>query len=289
MDWKPEGATFPVASPGDPDSLRALRPWVLEDDDALRMWYTGDDGTTTRILSATRRPGRAWERHGVALDAGFAGDTDAYGVEAPCVVTTPGGYAMAYAGFDGEVSRLHMATSGDGRRWSAHGPIMQRGAEDAVAATHPCLLITGERWWLYFAGYDGSRNNRRSVLLAATSSTGASWDRLGAVLEPAEGELAVSHPCVLEIAGMLHMLYASDDGDTVSIVLATSKDGLDWDRRGITLAPAEHGPGGTSVHAPCAVRLRDGSLHLWYCGLSAGDTALGYRIYSATVPFLSAS
>ena len=161
---------------------------------------------------------------------------------------------------------------------------MQRGTEDAVAATHPCLLITGERWWLYFSGYDGSRNSRRSVVLAAISPSGASWDRLGAVLEPAEGELAVSHPCVLEIAGTLHMFYASDDGDTVNIALATSADGAAWDRRGITLAPAGDDPGERSVHTPCVLRLHDGSLRMWYCALPAGDTALAHRICSARFP-----
>jgi hypothetical protein len=58
--------------------------------------------------------GRRYRAHvavrlGVAIDAGFAGDTDDYGVESPCVVKTPGGYLMAYAGFDGDVTRLHMA------------------------------------------------------------------------------------------------------------------------------------------------------------------------------------
>jgi hypothetical protein len=29
---------------------------------------------------------------------------------------------------------------------------MQRGREDAVGASHPCLVMTGERWWLFFSG-----------------------------------------------------------------------------------------------------------------------------------------
>jgi hypothetical protein len=110
--------SFP-RTPGEPDSLRAWRPWVLEDEDAtLRMWYTGSDGTTSRILTAERRPGGGWERQGVAIDAGFAGDSDSYGAESPCVVKTPGGYLMVYGGSDGEISRPHMATSEDSHRWS---------------------------------------------------------------------------------------------------------------------------------------------------------------------------
>jgi predicted GH43/DUF377 family glycosyl hydrolase len=88
------------------------------------MWYSGHDGTSGRILTALRRPDGAWERLGVAIDAGFAGDSDQYSVESPCVVRTPGGYLMTYAGFDGEATRLHMATSDDGRRWTAQGTIM---------------------------------------------------------------------------------------------------------------------------------------------------------------------
>ncbi|HEV8681831.1 MAG TPA: hypothetical protein VGS09_03505 [Actinomycetota bacterium] len=65
--------------------MRAFRPWVLEEDDGtLRMWYGGHDGTTWRILEALKPPGGVWKRLGVAIDGGFAGDSDLYGVESPC-------------------------------------------------------------------------------------------------------------------------------------------------------------------------------------------------------------
>jgi predicted GH43/DUF377 family glycosyl hydrolase len=279
-----EGEVFLPTGSGEADSLRAWRPWVLQEDDGtLRMWYSGDDGTTSRILEAVERGG-AWERLGVAIDAGFAGDTDDYGVESPCVVRTPAGYLMVYAGSDGDVTRLHMATSPDGGRWVAQGTIMQRGREDAVGATHPCLVVTGERWWLFFSGYDGSNDNRRAAILAAISRSGASWDRVGTVLEPAEGELATSHPCVLEISRVFRMFYASDDGKRTQIALATSTDGIVWDRRGTILAPSGEGPDGLCVHSPCVVRLHDGSLRIWYSGLPVGDANLAYRICTARFP-----
>jgi predicted GH43/DUF377 family glycosyl hydrolase len=282
VKWVREGQVFAPGRPGEPDSLRTMRPWVLEEEDGgLRMWYSGHDGTTGRILTAVQRPGAAWERLGVAIDAGFAGDSDRYGVESPCVVPTPGGYLMAYAGFDGEATRLHMATSGDGRAWTAQGTIMQRGPEDALAASHPCLVPTEAGWWLFFSGYDGASDSRHAVILAAVSPSGASWDRVGAVLEPGEGELATSHPCVIVIARRFYMFYASDDGERVAIAMATSADGFSWDRHGTTLAAADGGPDAGGVHSPCAVRLRDGSLRMWYAGLTAGDTGLAYRICSA--------
>jgi len=285
VEWTREGETFSPGSPGEPDSLRAFRPWVLEDESgALHMWYSGHDGTTWRILQAVQRRAEGWSRLGVAIDAGFAGESDEYGVQSPCVVKTPGGLLMAYAGFDGEADRLHMATSSEGHEWVAHGTIMQRGDEDALGASHPCLVITGERWWLFFSGYDGQQNGRRAAVLGAVSPSGASWDRIGTVLEPAEDELAVSHPCVLEIAGTLYMFYGSDDGTRVSIALATSTDGISWERLGTTLGPSGGGPDGLSAHSPCALRLNDGSIRMWYSGLPVGDTDLAYRICSARFP-----
>jgi predicted GH43/DUF377 family glycosyl hydrolase len=285
VEWIREGGVLPPPVSGGPDSLRATRPWVIEEvEGSLRMWYSAHDGTTWRILEAVQRKGEWWKRLGVAIDPGFSGRSDEYGVQSPCVVRTRGGYLMSYAGFDGEATRLHMATSSDGQDWVPQGTIMQRGSEDALGASHPCLLITGEQWWLFFTGYDGSKNGRRAVVLAAVSSSGASWDRIGTVLDPTGGELATSHPCVLEIGGTFYMFYGSDDGGRVSIALATSADGLAWDRRGTTLAPSEEGPDGLSVNAPCVLRLNDGSLRMWYSGLPVGDRSLAYRICSARFP-----
>jgi predicted GH43/DUF377 family glycosyl hydrolase len=282
VEWIREGAAFAARTPAEPDGLRALRPWVLEEaDDTLRMWYSGHDGTTGRILAAVRQPGGEWERRGVAIDAGFAGDSDRYGVESPSVVPTPGGYLMAYAGFDGEATRLHMATSDDGLRWAAQGTIMQRGPDEALGASHPCLVGSEAGWWLFFCGYDGAHDSRHAAILAAVSPTGASWDRVGTVLEPVAGELAVSHPSVIEIARTLYMFYASDDGGTGSIAVASSADGLSWNRHGTVLAASADWAEEGGVNSPCVVRLHDGSLRMWYAALAGGDAALAYQISSA--------
>ena len=283
MKWIREGEIFSPTSYSDPDSARAFRPWVIEDQKGvLKMWYSGHDGATWRILRATKRPDEPWERNGVVIDTGFSGDTDGFGVESPCVVTTPAGYLMAYGGSDGEVTRLHMATSQDGEEWVPHGTIMQRGAEDALTATDPCLMVSGPRWWLFYSGYVGSSRGRRGAILGAISSSGASWDRMGPVLEPEGDEIAVSHPCVLDISRTYYMFYAGGDGTRFSIAMASSSDGAFWQRRGVTLSPSE--PKEASLHTPCALRLHDGSLHIWYAALGTDDAQLGYRIYSARFP-----
>jgi predicted GH43/DUF377 family glycosyl hydrolase len=282
VDWIREGDLFSEGGPGDPDSLRALRPWVIEEGDGvLRMWYSGSDGVTTRILEAVQRGDEPWERLGVNLAPGLTGDSDGYGVESPCVVRVPSGYLMAYGGFDGEMTRLHMATSPDGRRWESQGTILQRGAEDLAGANHPCLVPTGERWWLFYTGYMGQGTVSRGAILGAVSQTGASWDRVGPVLGPVGSETVASHPCVLDIEREFAMFYAADRGREVSIALATSPDGVTWDRRGAVLDASGEESDEVAVHTPCVLRSRDGSLRIWFAALARGDRDAAYRIRSA--------
>lgn len=266
----------------DLDRLRAFRPSVLEEDDGtLRMWYSGHDGSTGRILEAVREPGQPWRRLGVSIDAGSSGESDAYGVESPSVVRTPVGFLMAYAGSDGGDTRLHMASSDDGHRWESQGTFMQRGEPDAVGATHPCVVVTGQRWWLFYSGYDGSDNGRRAAILGAVSPNGASWDRLGPVLEPAREEVAVSEPWVVVRQRHFAMFYVSDDGARAAIDVATSCDGVTWDRRGTTLGPGHPGDDDSRVRSPSALHLHDGRLCLWYATRTSRDLADGCRLWVA--------
>lgn len=283
MQWIRELHSFPPGGPGDADCHRASRPWVLEEPDGtLRMWYSGNDRITSRILTAVKQPGRGWERLGPVVEPGLAGATDDFGVESPSVVRTPGGYLMVYGGYDGEVTRLHMASSEDGLAWEPQGTVLQRGDDDWLGATHPCLLTTGERWWLFYTGYRLDGPLPRGSILAAVSANGASWDRVGCVLEPDAGDMTASHPCVIDLEREYEMFYVSDRGNNTAISLATSPDGVSWYRRGPLLGPSEDGPDSGVVETPCVVRLMDGSMHMWYSAGPRDDTEGARQILSAT-------
>jgi predicted GH43/DUF377 family glycosyl hydrolase len=284
MSWQLDGQIFSGSGAiSDLESSRAFGPSVVEEDDGtLRMWYSGHDGATSRILEAVQRPGQSWERRGVSIDVGLAGESDAYGVESPSVVFTPGGYLMAYAGSDGADTRLHMAASSDGRFWEPLGTFMQREQADAVGATHPCLVVTSERWWLFYCGYDGSENGRRAAILAAVSDSGASWDRVGPVLEPSGDELALLEPWVVVSQRRFSMFYVSDDDRRPAIQMATSEDGVSWDRRGNTLPGSGDDLDALEERSPCVLRLRDGTLRLWFASRPTGDVSAPYRLCSAT-------
>jgi predicted GH43/DUF377 family glycosyl hydrolase len=291
MPWSEHNQVFPPeASPTGFDSVRAFRPSLLEEDDGtLRMWYSGHDGSTGRVLEAVQEPGQDWKRLGISVDAGAAGTTDAFGVESPSVVRTPGGYLMAYAGSDGADTRLHMASSDDGHQWEPSGTFLQRGEPDAVGATHPCLVVTGERWWLFFSGYDGAKNGRQAAILSAVSSDGASWDRIGPVLRPEPHEVAVTEASILVRRRHFTMFFVSDDGTRATVDIATSDDGVAWDRRGSTLRVGRRHHDRSHLRSPAVLRLRDHRLRLWYAARTNGDPADGCRLWSADFVKSSAS
>jgi predicted GH43/DUF377 family glycosyl hydrolase len=259
------------------DAVRASRPTVLEEPDGtLRMWYSGHDGQTGRILEARQEPGQPWRRLGPSLEAG-SGACDAHGVESPSVVRSPTGFLMAYAGSDGNRTRLHAATSDDGHDWEAQGTLLEQGGAHSEDANHPCLIVTGERWSLFYSGYHASGDGRRAHILAAVSWDGASWEPLGPVLTPRGDELAVSEPCVLVRQRHFTMLFVCDDGTPASIEMATSRDGVEWDRRGTTLRLGESGESdrmANRIGSPVAAHLQDGRLRLWY-SIHTGDTMGG--------------
>ena len=312
MNWAKQGDVLFPASAGGPDRIRAWQPWVVEDDDGtLRMWYSGHDGTTGRILEAVQPPGGSWRRVGVAVDAGLAGDSDRYGVEASSVVKIDEGYLMVYDGFDGRDSRLHLATSPNGSDWKPEGPIVPGEGRPLVGHT-PSLFIGADQRWLFYSapvdrvtrgqvkppsvggsvgngssganGSNGAGGPHSTGILAAVSKPGGPWDPVGSVLEPEQDEVAVSHPCVVEISRMLYMFYASENGQQSSVALATSADGLEWERRGIVVSATDDDPDTWAVTAPCVVRLRDGSVWMWYSRRPWGDDRLAYAIGSAIFP-----
>jgi predicted GH43/DUF377 family glycosyl hydrolase len=267
------------------DWLRSYRPSVVEEDDGtLRMWYSGHDGEKGRILEAIQEPDAPWRRVALSIDAPVTGsgpDGNGSGVHSPSVVQTGHGYVMAYVESNGSPSQLHLATSDDGHRWEPQGAIDRPDVSDDMRITDPSLVITGEGWWLYYAGYDGTQDGRHAEVMAAVSPDGSEWDRVGTVLAPRGTEVAVSAPAVLVRQRLFSMVYVCDDGDRAVIDLATSVDGVSWDRRGTTLAQGPQANATGQIHSPSTLHLRSGGLRLWYSTRTDADETDGCRIWTA--------
>jgi hypothetical protein len=276
------------------DWLRTFRPSVIEEDDGtLRMWYSGHDGERSRILEAVQEPGQRWRRVSLSIDppVGRPG-ADVDSVHSPSVIRTGSGYLMAYARSGSRPDRLHLATSDDGHEWEPRCAITPHADGAAIRATHPCLVPDGAGWRLYYAGYDGSGDGRHAAIMAAASTSpvpspsapasadGTAWEHLGTVLAPEPSEVALSAPSVLVRQRVFTMVYVRDDGERTVLDVATSTDGLTWDRRGTTLAQGPQAQAPVRLHSPSALHLQGGGLRLWYSTHTDADEADGYRMWS---------
>ena len=188
---------------------------------------------------------------------------------------------------------------------------MPREDADAVGATHPCLVVTGECWWLFYSGYDGTSDGRRADIVMALAScqyglgvkggapgvgravnatvvasaagifildylvsfTGAEAD------SGRFGELARSEPSILVKQRGFTMVFVCDDGARATIDMATSRDGVSWDRRGSTLRVEPRDREVHRLRSPVAVHLRHRGLRLWYSARTADDEADGCRLW----------
>lgn len=277
MTWtQPFQVLRPSGPFADLDRHRAWRPSVLQGvGGVLGMWYAAHDGSTGRIVAAEQAPRRSWVRLGISIEPGLAGATDAAGVDAPSVVRTGDGYLMAYAGSDGAVTRVHLATSPDGYRWHPGGPV--RLGDGHGAATTPCLVMEGDRPWLYYAA---EGDDRRTTIVAATSALGVGGS-VAPVLAPRTGERGVSEPWVVAGERGLLMFFVSRDREGCPAVgVATSDDGLTWSRRPAPLDLARRHHDAGRIGGPSALRLRGGHLRLWYAAGVEGDEAGGCRLWS---------
>ncbi len=144
------------------------------------------------------------------------------------------------------------------------------GHWDAKIRERGWILRDGNRWHLWYTGYDGTREGKR-MLGHATSSDGISWTR--DPKNPLYSDHTIEDMMVVRHDGTWYMF--AEEGDLESQWL-TSPDGLKWTRQGVldirrkNGQPISPGPFGTPT-----VWFEDGT---WYLMYERGDQA----IYLAT-------
>ena len=174
-----DGSVLPLGATNDFDSQQVGYIWVLKDTNEYKMYYSGNDSTNTwRVGLAVSSDGRNWtKKRGkltttlAVLDIGAAGAIDAACAYQPSVVKESDTlYRMWYracaqpAAIGGPSGgTVGYAESNDGITWvkiPAGGP---RGeavvagtapAFDSGGLTTPAVLIDGNIWAMYYAGFD---------------------------------------------------------------------------------------------------------------------------------------
>lgn len=148
------------------------------------------------------------------------------------------------------VSTIWLWQSRDGLRWHREGQALDVGPArswDATNAEAPTVLYSGGRFRMWYAGASGvvyqigyaeSTDGKRFVKLPASRSP---LGREGLVLAPdpaVEGAaVAVADPSVVAVGAELYLYYDGFAPNALVISLATSRDGINWMRRGVVLRP----------------------------------------------------
>ena len=147
-----------------------------------------------------------------------------------------------------------------------------RGNWDSQWVLDPSILKLDDMYYMWYTGYDGK--NLRIGL--ATSADALNWSKHddNPLFDLGESgtweDFHVYNPCVFQDKDELYMWYAGarvKKGDwEAKIGLATSRDGINWDRHpGNPVLSYELPWELHSVFGPCVLSV-DGTYHMWYAG-----------------------
>jgi predicted GH43/DUF377 family glycosyl hydrolase len=117
-------------SPGSWDDEEVMHPFVIHENDTLKMYYNGHNGQTQRILYATSIDGKNWNRftsHPM-LEPGFGGAWDSNELGPLAVVFYGNKYHMWYTGWNyADYIQIGYATSPNGLNWTKDSVVLGHG------------------------------------------------------------------------------------------------------------------------------------------------------------------
>jgi predicted GH43/DUF377 family glycosyl hydrolase/PKD repeat protein len=233
-----------------------------------------------------------WQKYPAnpVLDHGVRGSWDALHVSHPSVLYDGTLYHLWYAGYNGVQWSIGYARSRDGIDWEVYpgNPVLSDGLGDVwdgTSVSQPCVLFDGERYRMWYAGYDGEHLR----IGYATSNDGIAWNKhpnpvLDVGTTGSWDAMGVSSPTVVFDGIGYRMWYAGYDGEHLRIGYATSNDGIAWNKHpnpvldvGMTGSWDAMG-----VSGPCAVDL-EGKIRIWYSGYDGLHLRLGLSETSAPI------
>jgi len=244
---------------------------------------------TLMLLANVGMAQTAWEKYpgNPVLDLGPIAWDDC-GVYAPTILFDGSIYHMWYAGYDCLNHRIGYAYSIDGIEWTKHPkPVLDLGPSlwDDYGVSHPTVLFDGDKYHMWYTGYDGSTNR----IGYATSPDPINWKKHpnNPVLDIGPkiwDSYWVQSPTVFFDGIEYHMWYAGLDGTNYRIGYAKSADPINWKKHpnnpvldlGASGEWDDYGVGYPTV-------LFDGdNYRMWYNGYDASNWRIGYATESCT-------
>ena len=225
---------------GSLDSAQAFSQTILREKEGFTMWYGGYDAENWRILRATSQNGITWEKQGLALNLGEAQEFDSMHMTYPYVLKDEKIYKIWYTAYDGKSHwRIGYADSQDGIIFKNRKAVLDISGPGSLDCEHvhtPVVLQHGGIYSMYYSGYGGFPRAWR--ILRATSLDGIKWNKQGMVLDLGEpGEYDSTNllvGSVLYSEGIFKLWYWAQ-GSNWRILYAISKNGIDWEKKGLAL------------------------------------------------------
>jgi predicted GH43/DUF377 family glycosyl hydrolase len=114
--------------------------------------------------------------------------------------------------------------------------------------------------------YGGQGRDGHDRIHLAESKDGKTWVRRGVVLDNGEAN-HVNDPSVVKVDGVYFMYYTLAVGSVVDeIALATSKDGVTWEKRGVVLKPGREDDWDSLLVGRPSVLHEGGLFKIWFDG-----------------------
>src|SRR5215213_7413800 len=157
-------------------------------------------------------------------------------------------YVVGFGSAPGDQQPFH-ATSADGPEWSVHPGDPLLALESAFSAPGPVpgTVLQGPEghWLMFFWGSPAPLPNSAQIYRATADSPAGPWtmeaEPVVPIGQPGEADdLGLDFPAVLPTENGWVMLYGANGGDaphTARILLATSDDGITWEKHGRVIEP----------------------------------------------------
>ena len=200
------------------------------------------------------------EHYGATLAANYFTDGD-----------THHAYVVGFGPNVGDQQPFH-ATSADGVDWTVDpgDPLLTLESEFSPPGPVPgtVLQATDGEWVMYLWGTPAPLVNGAEIYRATAESPAGPWtmdaDPVVPLGEPGEvDDLGLDFPAVLPTDDGWLMLYGANGGDaphTARILLATSEDGITWEKQGRVIGPEVCGGGEIDFMAMPRLFQQDGGL-----------------------------
>ena len=185
-----------------------------------------------------------------------------------CHITTSPPYVCLFAAIYASV--VATRASGESDLESKTIEVIIRGTEASETGPHgegnvyaPDVLIENGTYRMWYGGLGDDGHDR---IHYAEAKHGFQWEKKGGVLEDRTAN-HVNDPSVVRIRGRYFMYYTvAGTGVTDRIDVATSEDGIRWQRQGTALRAGKPGEwDGLLVGRP-SVLFENGQFKMWYDG-----------------------